>query len=299
MEIVTRLVYDDPERSRIYSVYDCNLMMQVISRSDSEYLNKFKNLLQKHCLYILVGIETLSARRKIYIGQTADMLKRFQQHVSKKDFWTECIVFNLIHSQFNRSQIQYLEYLSIITSIECGIYDMMQNCQIPKKPFLDEEDTAFVENVFDNIKKLAIFAGFRMFKNKVIDLNDVSVSSSHTILSRIVNEYNLSKTTKEPEYVSEYCNEDDEMVSYELKGKDYYAKAVYTNDGSVMVMPFGFISRDASLSDELYSSNDIKSCIDASSGYIKNGFVVDSLGVAGRMITGHDNNNWKKIVDYI
>lgn len=296
MEIVTQLIYDDPELSRIYSIHESNLMMQIISRDDNEYLNKHKNLLQKHCLYILVGNETLSARRKIYIGQTADMFKRFQQHVVKKDFWTECMVFTLIHSQFNRSQIQYLEYLSILSAIECGIYDMVQNCQIPKKPFLDERDTAFVEKVFDDVKLLALFAGFRMFRNKVIDLNDVSVSGSHTILSRIVNEYNnSSKTSSRSDYVSEYDSDEDLVVSYELKGNDFYAKAVYTNDGSVMVMPFGYISHNVDVSD----LSDVSSCIDISSFYIRSGFVVDSLDVAGRLITGCDDNKWKKIITYI
>ncbi len=298
MEIVTRLVHDDPERSRIYKLPECNLMMQIVSRDDSEYLAKFKSLLQKHCLYILVGSETLSARRKIYIGQTADMLKRFQQHAKKKDFWTECMVFTLIRSQFNRSQIQYLEYLSILTAMECGVYDMVQNYQIPKKPFLDETDTAFAEKVFDDIRLLSLFAGFRMFRNKVIDLNDVSVSGSHTMLSRIVYEYSASKPAVSSDYVSE-CENDESLVSYELKGTDYYAKAVYTNDGSVMVMPFGYISRNVKLPDDLCRFlPDVSACID-SGGYIKSGFVVDSLDVAGEMVTGCKENKWKKIVTYI
>lgn len=44
-----------------------------------------------------------------YIGESENVYNRLLDHVSKKDFWNECIVFVRMDNGFNKSNIIYLE----------------------------------------------------------------------------------------------------------------------------------------------------------------------------------------------
>lgn len=87
--IYTYLHNDDLNGSRIVSMDDCMCKLYNIKRNDSVFMHDFNGDLQKPALYILLNRET----RKAYIGETDDFVKRIAQHMIKKDFWDEVLVF--------------------------------------------------------------------------------------------------------------------------------------------------------------------------------------------------------------
>lgn len=44
-------------------------------------------------VYFLFGRNDETDEEQVYIGETENIFIRLKQHLSEKDFWTECIVF--------------------------------------------------------------------------------------------------------------------------------------------------------------------------------------------------------------
>lgn len=44
-------------------------------------------------VYFLFGRDDETDAEQVYIGETENIMNRLKQHLSEKDFWTECIVF--------------------------------------------------------------------------------------------------------------------------------------------------------------------------------------------------------------
>ena len=73
--IYTYLHNDDLNGSRIVSMDDCMCELFDIKRDDTRFMQDFNEKLQKPALYILVNKE----KRKAYIGETDDFIKRINQ----------------------------------------------------------------------------------------------------------------------------------------------------------------------------------------------------------------------------
>lgn len=46
---------------------------------------------------------------QVYIGEAENVFERLNQHLSNKEFWTECIVFISKDDNLNKARIKYLE----------------------------------------------------------------------------------------------------------------------------------------------------------------------------------------------
>lgn len=92
--------------------------MIFINKDDYDFI-RTEHILQQEGVYILFSGEYMGHRRKLYIGQSANVSNRLLQHSSKKDFWTSALVF-IRKNRYNRTEIQYLEYYMIKSAIECG-----------------------------------------------------------------------------------------------------------------------------------------------------------------------------------
>lgn len=247
-------------------------------------------------MYILFGNETLGNRRKMYIGQTHNIHTRLKSHLKKKDFWECAYIFSLIDEQFNSSQIQYLEHITIKTAIECGYSDLLENCQIPVEPYLSNNDKDFVLCIFNYIKILLEFSGIHLFYNKIYDVGEITKKNNHNVISRIVKEYQSKKSYHYDDCDSYSDCEDDEIATYIMRGDDYYAEAIILTDGKVMIMPHGYVSKRQNLMD-MNSYVDVENCIDKITHFIKKDIIVDDLAVASKVILGYtDENKWVKKV---
>ena len=83
--IYTYLHNDDLNGSRVVNMDNCFCKLFKIQRTDGDFLQVFKEDLQKPALYILQNQE----ERKAYIGETDAFLTRIQQDINKAKNWKD------------------------------------------------------------------------------------------------------------------------------------------------------------------------------------------------------------------
>ncbi len=161
--IYTYLHNDDLSGSRIVSMDDCMCKLYNIKRDDSDFLKDFNEDLQKPALYILLN----RGKHKAYIGETDDFTKRIVQHLSKKDFWDEVMVFLGVNDDtISKTEVQYLEYCAYKKANEVKSYDLSENTQSPKKPHMSVMQLGKADKFFKYVQFLAKFVGCDIFEKR-------------------------------------------------------------------------------------------------------------------------------------
>lgn len=161
--IYTYLHNDDLNGSRIVSMDDCMCKLYNIKREDNNFLKDFNDDLQNPALYILVNKD----KRKVYIGETDDFTKRIVQHLSKKDFWDEVMVFLASDgATLSKTEVQYLEFLAYNKASEMKSYDLSENTQTPKNPHMSVIQKAKTDKFFNYVQFLAKFVGSDIFEKR-------------------------------------------------------------------------------------------------------------------------------------
>lgn len=160
--IYTYLHNDDLNSSRIVSMDDCMCKLYNIKRDDNEFLKDFYKDLQNPALYILTNKNS----RKAYIGETDDFTKRIMQHLAKKDFWDEVMVFLASDGSLSKTEVQYLECLAYTKAREMNSYDLSENTQTPKNPHMSVMQKAKADKFFKYVQFLAKFVGNDIFEKR-------------------------------------------------------------------------------------------------------------------------------------
>lgn len=161
--IYTYLHNDDLNGSRIVSMDDCMCKLYNIKRDDSEFLKDFNEDLQKPALYVLLNKEN----RKAYIGETDDFNKRIGQHLTKKDFWDEVLVFlGSNDDTLSKTEVQHLEFLAYNKATDVKSYDLSENTQSPKQPHMNVMQKGKTEKFFKYVQFLAKFVGCDIFERR-------------------------------------------------------------------------------------------------------------------------------------
>ena len=162
--IYTYLHNDDLNGSRIVSMDDCMCKLYNIKREDNDFLKDFNDDLQTPALYILINKST----RKAYVGETDDFTKRIVQHLSKKMFWDEVMVFLASDGgTLSKTEVQYLEYLAYNKACEINSYDLSENTQTPKNPHMNVMQKAKTDKFFNYVQFLAKFVGSDIFEKRL------------------------------------------------------------------------------------------------------------------------------------
>ena len=159
--IYTYLHNDDLNGSRIVSMDDCMCKLYNIIRDDSEFMKDFEKDLQSPALYILINKE----ESKAYIGETDDFIKRISQHIVKKKFWTEVMVFlGTNEDTLSKTEVQYLEYLAIEKAKHVNSYDLSENGQAGKMPHMNVMLKGKTDKFFRYVMFLSKFVGCDIFE---------------------------------------------------------------------------------------------------------------------------------------
>ena len=230
--------------------------------------------------------------RKMYIGQSYDLAERFKQHNVKKFFWSTAIAFIRKDDGFDRAQIQYLEYKLINEAFVCKKEALLENYQIPKEPYMSQENIKFITDVFTEAKILLSYAGFKMFDNEIRNHLNTFKDNHKSIIHRIAKEYYDNNNTN-----SEPVDEDnDDIVTYVLHDSDCYVEATPLNEcGKFMIIPYGYVKTTVNVED---LPEEYRDKIDNNTKKIIKGFVVSDLEEASMIATGSRDVKWtKKIVD--
>lgn len=161
--IYTYLHNDDLNGSRIVSMDDCMCKLYNIKRDDTEFLKDFNEDLQKPALYVLLNKEN----RKAYIGETDDFNKRISQHLAKKDFWDEVMVFlGSNDDTLSKTEVQHLEFLAYNRALDVKSYDLSENTQSPKQPHMNVMQKGKTDKFFKYVQFLAKFVGCDIFERR-------------------------------------------------------------------------------------------------------------------------------------
>lgn len=204
--IYTYLHNDDLNGSRIVSMDDCMCKLYNIKRDDNEFLKDFNEDLQNPALYILTNKNS----RKAYIGETDDFTKRIVQHLAKKDFWDEVMVFLASDGSLSKTEVQYLEFLAYKKACEMNSYNLSENTQTPKNPHMSVMQKAKADKFFKYVQFLAKFVGNDIFEK----YPNVVLKTTHEAAQPKVFPVEI-----------EYTNEDLKgRISMSLNGEGKYSK---------------------------------------------------------------------------
>ncbi|MCR4613256.1 MAG: GIY-YIG nuclease family protein [Bacteroidaceae bacterium] len=158
--IYTYLYNDDLRGSRIITMDNCFCKLFSICRTDYAFMQQFKEDLEKPALYVLIN----RSKRRAYIGETDAFLTRLNQHIAKKDFWTEALAFISTDDSLSKTEVQYLESLAYKTAKNAHTYDLSENSIIPKVPHMNYIQKSKSEEFFKFVQYLIKFIGCDVFE---------------------------------------------------------------------------------------------------------------------------------------
>lgn len=280
--------------------------MDVVYPDDMSYVDFQKDVLSRTAFYILIWPwQTISdGKRYVYIGQTGNGAERIKQHIKAgRKFECACI-FTAVDEEFTRSEVMYLEYIAIIQTIEQGTANMIDNCQIPKRPSIKSADISKLSEIFDTIQKLTAFAGYHIFSQKKFICSD-DIGTRRTLKRRLTEEYAKmcpdSTDVKNNIYMlSSFDNDclddvEEEMIKYVAKGDDWSAECIPMKD-KFFIMPNSTIDSLAVpmiVSEEKVSDNQSE-YVDYINRKIPRGMTVETLEQAAEIVCGRpDESIWK------
>lgn len=155
------ILYDDVlEGSKIITMDNCVCQLFDIKRDYDSLLRDAREDFSKPALYILLNRE----KRKAYIGQTDDFLQRIASHIAKKGFWDEALAFMANDNSLTTTEVRYLESLSYEIAKNANSYDLSENSQIPKRPFVQKIQEYKIRDFFKYVTLLTKFVGCDLFE---------------------------------------------------------------------------------------------------------------------------------------
>lgn len=114
-------------------------------------------------IYILLG-KNEKNEEAAYIGEGEPVIDRIKDHLSKKDFWNEVILFVSKDKYLNKASIKYLENRLHSIGDNANRY-FIYNSNIPTMSGVSEAEQAELEEFLSNIKLLTSTLGHKIFEN--------------------------------------------------------------------------------------------------------------------------------------
>ena len=263
------LVPDNTLVSRIISCENQVTELFVIDRADKKFVAEHSAELNKPALYILVNRD----KRKLYVGETDDSIKRLKNHEAK-DFWTEAIVFHSTTETLSTTEVRWLEAKTYEALKELGYYDLSENKVAPQQPPLKKNQIYTLEPIFDEAKNYICAAGFDIFlKGKEEQKVEVKpVATSEHIF------YCKHKESKAMGYLIEATNEFVLLAGSELRS------------GTRPSLQLSLVSKRAQfIAEQCDTVNGIS--------VLRANYVASSPSIAGSLILGRNTNGWTKWKD--
>lgn len=263
------LVPDNTLVSRIISCENQVTELFVIDRADKKFVAEHSAELNKPALYILVNRD----KRKLYVGETDDSIKRLKNHEAK-DFWTEAIVFHSTTETLSTTEVRWLEAKTYEALKELGYYDLSENKVAPQQPPLKKNQIYTLEPIFEEAKNYICAAGFDIFlkgkEEQKVEVKPV-VTSEHIF-------YCKHKESKAMGYLIEATNEFVLLAGSELRS------------GTRPSLQHSLVSKRVQfIAEQCDTINGLS--------VLRTDYVASSPSIAGSLILGRNTNGWTKWKD--
>ena len=85
-----------------------------------------------YAVYFLFDSPAPGQRPRVYIGQSRNGITRINQHKTKKDFWTHCLMFISENNSFDANAIDFMEHHFIHRFKDADRYEL-ENCELRDK----------------------------------------------------------------------------------------------------------------------------------------------------------------------
>lgn len=271
--------------------------MDVIYPDDVSYIDFQKEAICQTAFYILIWSKQTPAdeNRYVYIGQTGNGGERIKQHIRAGRRFECACVFTSLDREFTRTDVMFMEYVSIVHIIEQGSANLMDNCQIPQQPVVRSEDLSWLADIFITIQKLTAFAGYHVFaRKKFISSNDIG--KRRNLAKRLTEQYlKMDKRSYEKDINSISDNESEVMIKYIASGSNWKAECIPVND-KFFIMPNSTVDTTTipmmAYEDSVIQKNG--EYVDYVNRTIPRGMTVDSLEEAAGIVCGClDASIWK------
>ena len=143
-------------------------------------------------VYFLIGQDEQSGQEAVYIGEAEVVVERIIQHVSQKDFWSECIAFTSKDENLTKSHIKYLESKLVASAISADRY-LVTNSSAPQESALPRPDKDAMDEFASNIRILLGVLGHRVLepltatRQKIVGASPASQSAPPNVQIQIEN----------------------------------------------------------------------------------------------------------------
>ena len=169
------VLYDDVlDGSKIVTMDNCVCQLYDIKRDYDALIRDSKENLAKPALYVLLNRNA----HKAYIGETDVFSQRIASHMLKKEFWDEALAFMANDNSLTTTEVRYLESLSYEVAKAAGVYDLSENTQVPKRPYVQSIQEYKIKDFFNYVKLLTKFVGCNVFEKITSHQQSASFSSS-------------------------------------------------------------------------------------------------------------------------
>jgi hypothetical protein len=125
-----------------------------------ELAERWQAVVSRPGVYFLIGAEEL-AGRQVYVGEAEDVLERLKQHLAKKEFWQEVLIFSSKDENLTKSHVKYLEARLVDQARKAGRY-MVQNGNQPPQSGLPLADRDAMEEFLQQVPLLLGVLGHRV-----------------------------------------------------------------------------------------------------------------------------------------
>lgn len=213
--------------------------------------------LEKAGVYFLYGQSDSEELPSFYIGE-ADVLKnRLPQH-TKKEFWTDVIVFTSQDELLDKAAVKFLESNLVKGLLEDKLCNL-ENGNVPEIANISEADQAVLNEYLEKIKFILLVLGYKVFRYK----KDIDTRTEN-LLELKSNEYRAFGTYTEEGFIvnkgSQANANDTDKLSQKFKQfrKELIQKGVLENKDGTLVFSQDYLFTSPSYASSMilgYSTN--------------------------------------------